>query len=189
MESAVTPQKRRIPALLWEALEAACFEKDKEFVREVSRLLGVPALEMKRRILGVSGMPTMVLTEEGPWWQGSQCAAMDLTGSLWTRCGFPAEADGQCWNHRRHVRRYDDPMFATLPVYKPARLEGKPVWVDKHGTVYDTFGNILKGWLIDVTNGCAYHGICMGAGSSEKQETERTAVCETDAGTEETETC
>ena len=187
MESTVTPQKRRIPALLWEALEEACFEKDKEFLREVSRILGVPAPLLKRQILGVSGMPTTVLVEEGPWWQGSQCAAMDSKGSLWTRCGFPAEADGQCWNHRRPVRRYDDPVFTTLPVYKPARLEGKSVWVDEKGLVYDEIGEILKEWRIDVTNGCAYHGICMDV--EPKQEADCAATCKTDAGTEETETC
>lgn len=60
---------------------------------------------------------------------------------------------------------YNDPMFTTLPQYTPARIEGRVVWVDKDGLVYNEFGEILKGWLIDLTNGHAYHGLCMATDS------------------------
>ena len=165
--TAITSQKtRRIPAALLESLQEVCYRQDVQFLREVSKLIGVPVAELKQRILGKNtGFPTTMLVEEGPWWEGTQCIAMEQKGSLWFRCSSYAESGSQCWMHRRPMMTYNDPMFTTLPQYTPARIEGRVVWVDKDGLVYNEFGEILKGWLIDLTNGHAYHGLCMATDS------------------------
>jgi hypothetical protein len=168
-------QTRRIPAALLESLQEVCYRQDVQFLQEVSRVIGVPVADLKKRIIGINtGFPTTVLVEEGPWWEGTQCVAMEKNGSLWARCGSYADSGNQCWTHRRPMRLYNDPWFASLPEYKPARIEGRAVWVDKDGLVYNEFGEILKDWLVDLTNGSAYYGLCMDTEytTARKQETE-----------------
>ena len=160
-------QTRRIPAALLESLQEVCYRQDVQFLQEVSKLIGVPVSELKQRVIGKNtGFPTAVLTEEGPWWEGTQCIAMEKKGSLWFRCSSYADSGSQCWLHRRPMFTYNDPMFTVLPQYTPARIEGRIVWVDKEGLVYNEFGEILKEWLIDLTNGHAYYGLCMASDST-----------------------
>jgi hypothetical protein len=172
MESVTTSQKtRRIPAALLESLQEVCYRQDVHFLHEVSKLIGVSVSELKQRILGKNtGFPTTVLTEEGPWWEGTQCIAMEKKGSIWFRCSSYADSGSQCWMHRRPTMTYNDPMFTSLPQLTPTRIEGRVVWVDKEGLVYNEFGEILKEWLIDLTNGHAYYGLCMASANASKQE-------------------
>lgn len=184
MESVTTSQKtRRIPAALLESLQEVCYRQDVHFLHEVSKLIGVSVSELKQRILGKNtGFPTTVLTEEGPWWEGTQCIAMEKKGSIWFRCSSYADSGSQCWSHRRPMMTYNDPMFASLPQLTPTRIEGRVVWVDKEGLVYNEFGEILKEWLIDLTNGHAYYGLCMAFANASKQEDKGESKDETHLG-------
>lgn len=163
---------QRIPAALWESLQEVCARHDQQFLQEVSRFLGVPVSELKRRVLGTRGVATTVVVQESPWWYGTCCAAMEKKGIFWMRCGAAAEADGQCWAHRRNTTRYDDHDISSLPTYTSVRIEGQTMWVDKEGRAYNQFGNILKDWLIDISNGHAYYGICMDSGNTKEEETQ-----------------
>jgi len=158
----------RIPALLWESLQDLCFKQDRQFVQDVSRIIGVPVDDIRKRVLGVRGTKTAVLVEEGPYWAKKQCCGMVHEDVFWKRCGFVSEANGFCWTHQDPAPlRYDDPSFATLPTLSPYRLEGAVVWVRKDGTVYTETGDVLKDWTIDISNGRANYRICMESARTE----------------------
>jgi hypothetical protein len=150
----------RIPAGLWDSLQTVCFRHDNKFMEDVGRILGVPAAEIRRKVLGVRGAPTTVITLSGPWWEGQQCAMMRKgPGGLWKRCGHMAEGSDTCWKHRRGStrtrRRHDDPYFVCLKKRKPFRLEGDIVWVSADGSVMTDGGVPLKGVTINPVNGVA----------------------------------
>ncbi len=163
---------QRIPAALWESLQELCARQDQQFLQEVSRVLAIPVSELKRRVLGTRGVATTVIVQSSPWWYGSQCAAMEKKGALWMRCGATADADGQCRAHRRNITRYDDPEILALPTYQSIRIEGQTMWVDQEGRAYNEVGKILKDWVVDISNGHAYYGLCMDSGNPKKEETE-----------------
>jgi hypothetical protein len=154
----------RIPAGLWDSLQTVCFRQDNKFIEDVGRILGVPAAEIRRKVLGVRGVPTTVITMSGPWWEGQQCALMIKGGGgLWKRCGHMSGDGEHCWKHRRGPsrsrRRYDDPYFVCLKKRTPFSLEGEIVWVSSDGSVMTGGGVLLKGVTINPINGVANY-IC-----------------------------
>ena len=151
----------RIPLGLWDSLQAICFRQDNKFIEDVGRILGVPGAEIRRKVLGVRGAPTTVITMSGPWWEGQQCALMIKgPGGLWRRCGNMAKGCEHCWKHfrgpnMRNRRRHDDPYFVCLKKRKPFRLGDEIVWVAADGTVMTGGGTILKDISINPINGVA----------------------------------
>jgi hypothetical protein len=149
-------ETQRIPAVLWDSLQEICYRQDIRFIADVSKLIGVPALELKKRILGVRGQPTAIAVERGPWWSESQCPIMDRgSGNMWRRCGEYCESHGHCWKHRSFkvshtTRRFDDPYFAELPKRWPVRLDDEVVWVSESGDVLNGSGAIVKGLTVDL---------------------------------------
>jgi hypothetical protein len=151
-----TEELQRIPAFLWNSLQEICYRQDIRFIADVSKLIGVPAVELKKKILGVRGIPTTIAVERGPWWSETQCPIMERgNGNMWRRCGNYCESHGQCWAHRHYksshtTRRFDDPYFSALPKRRPIRYNGEIVWVSESGEAIDGSGNILKGLTIDL---------------------------------------
>lgn len=149
-------ETQRIPACLWESLQEICYRQDIRFISDVSKILGIPAIELKKKILGVRGMPTAVVVDRGPWWTETQCPIMEKQpGNMWRRCGSYCEASGYCWTHRHFrvshtTRRHDDPYFADLPKRWPVRIEDEVVWVSSEGDVLDGSGHLIKHMTIDL---------------------------------------
>jgi hypothetical protein len=149
-------ETQRIPACLWESLQEICYRQDVRFISDVSKILGIPAIELKKRILGVRGMPTAVTVERGPWWAETQCPIMDKhAGNMWRRCGSYCESSGYCWAHRHFrvsytTRRYDDPYFTSLAKRWPVRIDDEIVWVSADGDVLNGSGILIKGMTVDL---------------------------------------
>lgn len=163
MES-LTKEVRRCPAELWDTLQDVCYRNDAQFLQDVSRVIDIPLLDLKRAVFGVRGKDTTVLVEHGPWWEGVQCSVMERSGSLWNRCGGYSESNGHCYAHRHahysdSIRPYDDTYFTLLRKVRPVNLEGAIVWVDNEGAVRDRHGRVLKEYLIDISKGILYNGI------------------------------
>lgn len=148
----------RVPAVLWESLQTICWAQDNAFLRDASRILGVPELEIRRRILGTRGVVTAVVTECGPWFLGDCCPIMlACPGQLWRRCSEPAEVNGFCATHKKGKGlRYDDPFFNSLPHRSPFRYEGALVYVGPDGSVLSQSGNIVKDLRIDLESGVCF---------------------------------
>jgi hypothetical protein len=136
-----------------------CYRQDSKFVSDVSAIIGVPAAEIKKRVLGTRGCPTAIITQSGPWWESKQCPAMVhlRDAGIWHRCTSVCETDeGVCWDHKtstRKVWKYDDPVFAKMTRRRPVEYGGETVWVADDGTVMTHDGLILKNINIDTTNG------------------------------------
>lgn len=160
----IEKETQRIPAALWKSLQDVCYQQDVKFLQDVSRIIGVPAQDLKRRILHARGEPTIVLVDKDPWWIETQCASMVLgNGNLWCQCSNPAESNTFCWDHRRFqegkrkdLRHIGDPYFQTLPKRWPVRFDKNIVWVDANGTVLDRFGSRVPNLTIDRTTGIAH---------------------------------
>jgi len=148
----------RVPAALWESLQTICWQQDNKFLEDVSRILNVPAAEIKRRVLGTRGVVSAVISTGGAWFEGTQCPIMIPCGmDMWRRCSEPAECNGHCWAHKKgRGVRYDSPYFAHAETYVPMRLDGAVVWVSRCGNVYDAAGKELKGLRIDLVNGVCH---------------------------------
>jgi hypothetical protein len=152
-----TETQARIPLGLWDSFQEICFRFDNKFIEDVSRILGVSSVDIRRKVLGVRGAPTTVITVSGPWWEGQTCAMMVAgPAGLWHRCGHLAEGGDTCWRHRSgRGRRHDDSYFARLKKRHPFKLEGRLVWVAEDGSVTTDGGVPLKGVTINLRNGVA----------------------------------
>lgn len=145
----------KLPASLLASLEDLCYKKDTQFIQSVSRILKINPLDIRKRIFGLLGKTTVVLSSHTPYWANRQCAAMTV-GAFWKRCGMVAEADGCCWAHRhKGILRYDDASFKSMEKLKPFRLDDEIVWVSQNGSVRNESGVLLKEWTIDISNGHA----------------------------------
>lgn len=151
----------RIPTCLFESLEEICWRFDNKFIEDVSHIIGIPASDIKRKILGVRGTHKLLLYETGPWWQESACPTMVLdNGGLWRRCSKLCESDGYCKKHNgRHGLRYDDPYFESLIKRYPFKWNGEIVWVAEDGSVLTRTGELLKNISINIHNGIAHECI------------------------------
>ena len=145
---------QRIPSGLWDSLQTVCYKHDLKFLQDVSRIIGVSAGDLKRRVLGTRGAPTpiAVITERaGPWWEAQQCPLMVLMGGIWRRCGGHCEAHGACWDHRKYTRPTEDLCHrdildaTVLETRWPMLLESELVWVADDGRVYNDCGELKKG--------------------------------------------
>jgi hypothetical protein len=140
---------QRIPAALWSSLTDVCYQQDMKFIQDVSKLLGIPANDIKRRIFGIRGETTLILSERDPWHSTTQCTVMELgKGRMWRRCSNIGEARSYCWDHRKYkhasetLRLYDDPYFSTMPKRYPVRYMGDIVWVCENGSVMKQNGEL-----------------------------------------------
>ena len=139
-----------IPAGLWDSLQDVCFRHDTRFVQDVSRILGIPALEIKRKVLGTRGVPTVVPEAAGPWWMDGACPMMERVGYLWRRCGHPQEAHGACWLHKDGGTRFDDEKVQGLVERRPFRYEGQIYWVADDQSVLNSFGMPVGDFTVDL---------------------------------------
>lgn len=139
-----------IPAGLWDGLQEVCFRHDQKFVQDVSRILGIPAIDIKRKILGTRGVPTIIPEAEGPWWIGGSCPIMERTGYLWRRCTAPIEGHGTCWTHLEGGVRFDDEQFTEIAKRVPFRFEGEVYWVADDGTALNNFGMPVTTFTVDL---------------------------------------
>ena len=153
-----TSTPTRVPAALWESLQEICWAQDNAFLRDASRILGVPELELRRRVLGARGVVSAVVSTNEPWFLGSCCPLMiACPGQLWRRCSEPAEVNGFCATHKKGKGlRYDDPFFAGLPRRYPFRYEGALVMVGEDGSVLSAGGVLIEGVRIDLESGVCY---------------------------------
>jgi hypothetical protein len=155
METAIENTTQRLPSLLWESLQEVCYRQDHKFICDVSRILGVPAAELKRKILGTRGVLTTVLVESGPWWTGMQCKIVERNASLWKRCDSYCESGDTCAHHAGmrngwNIRRIDDPYFADMKSRFPVRIEGVVYWADEAGTLLDSNGLLVDSMTFDL---------------------------------------
>lgn len=156
--SEFTSTPTRIPAALWESLQEICWRQDNKFIEDASRIIGIPAAEIKRRVLGTRGVVSAVVSSSGAWYDGARCPIMiPGPGEMWRRCCTPAEFNGYCSVHKKgRGLKYDDPYFTTLPKRYPWKFEGGVVWVDDAGTLMNESGTILKDVRISINNGLCY---------------------------------
>ena len=148
-----TTEQQRLPAALWGALQEMCRQQDLEFIADVSRILRIPAADIKKRILGTRGVFELIPVEHGPWWTNTQCPVMEkIGGSMWRRCDSLCEQGDTCWAHRMcgGFRRYDDPYFVELPKRYPMQYEGIVYWVSANGQVMNGFGTIVSEFTMDL---------------------------------------
>ena len=158
MESLKTTPMR-VPVALWDSLQDRCWAQDLAFLRDASRILGVPEVEIRRRVLGARGVVAAVVCDQSPWYLGSCCPMMvPCPGELWRRCTEPAEINGFCVSHKKGKGlRHDDPYCETLPKRVPFRLDGETVWVHaEDGSVLTESGAVLKDVRIDLETGICY---------------------------------
>lgn len=157
---------QRLPAGLWDSLQEVCYRHDVKFLHDISRLIGIPTGDLKKRILGVRGIQTVVAKEtEGPWWETAQCPLLILDdGGMWRRCIRRCEAHGTCWKHRNYSRDTDSLKkvssvdLSKLETRWPMELESELVWVSEDGRrVYTDSGELKKGVRIDRLNGVAFY--------------------------------
>jgi hypothetical protein len=143
--TSIVEEPQRIPANLWASLKDICYQQDLKFLQDVSRLIGVDANEIKRRVLGLREQ-TIVLVEKDPWWMHTQCILLECVNGLWRRCSRMGESNSYCWEHRNfttcsgQLRRFDDPYFATIVKRWPIRFMDEIVWVCDEGTVLKSNG-------------------------------------------------
>ena len=138
----VSEHTQRIPAALWNSLTDICYQQDIKFIHNVSKLVGIPANDIKKRIFGIRGEQTLILSEQEPWPLTSQCAVMELgLGNMWRRCANIGEANSYCWDHRHYkdksttMRLHADPYFSKIIKRYPIRYMGEIVWVCEQGSV------------------------------------------------------
>jgi tellurite resistance-related uncharacterized protein len=132
-----------MPVGLLDHIQTICARQDQQFITDVAQILGLPVADMRRKILGVLGTPTLVCTESNPWWVETQCPVMVLSRhtSMWSRCGNMCEAHGTCNRHRvKKTPVYTDPRFAEMETRTPFRLDGELYWVAEDGSVLDATG-------------------------------------------------
>jgi hypothetical protein len=150
----------RVPAGLWDSLQEICWRQDIRFMEDAARILGVSAVEIKRRLLGTRGVLCGVISTGagGCAYDGTQCPIMVLhPGERWERCSEAAEVNGFCWLHRKGKgQRYDSCFFEGFEKRHPFRFEGEIVWVAEDSSVLTGGGKILKDVRIDITNGVAH---------------------------------
>lgn len=149
---------QRLPAALWESLQDVCYKYDVKFLQDVSHIIGVPAGDLKKHILGIRGIATSIAVvphAEAPWWESSQCPLMELDdGGMWRRCISHREIHESCWKHRKFKRdtdilkKHNNPIFDSLEKRWPMRLGGELMWVTNSGEVYDDAGELKKGMCI-----------------------------------------
>ena len=147
-----------LPADLLESFATLCYRSDQKFISDVSKILGIPSDEIRRKVLEPHKR-TLVRTTSNPWWLGLQCPIMiHGPGDVWYRCDAACECHGTCHEHRgthAHKYRYDASLFKDLPERRAAKLGKQPVWVDKSGKVYSMSGEELKNISINLSNGLA----------------------------------
>ena len=156
-------ETQRLPAALWQSLQDMCYQHDLKFLQDVSQILKIPAADLKKKVLGVRGEPTVVLVDKDPWWARTQCCLMELgTGNMWRRCSGVGESNSYCWEHRHFtkekpsLRRREDPYFANLVKRYPFDYLGEIVWVCERGTVVRQSGGRITDVRIDVKTGVAH---------------------------------
>jgi hypothetical protein len=137
---------RRMPIGLLDHIQTVCARQDQQFITDVARILGLSgpaAHEMRRKIIGTLGTPTLVCTEPNPWWVDTQCPIMIKSRcGMWTRCGSTCESTGTCWQHRVTKKPlHTDPAFAQMESRTPFRYDGDLYWVsEKDGSALDSTG-------------------------------------------------
>lgn len=155
--SNITEMPARLPAALWESLQEICWRQDAKFLEDISRITGISAAEIKKKILGVRGAVCTVVSTTGPWWEGTTCPIMmPCAGDMWRRCTSVCESNGFCSEHKNGKGlRYDNPYFEDLPKRWPFRYAGEVVWAAADGSVLTGGGTVLKNITIDIRNGLA----------------------------------
>lgn len=148
--------------MLWDSLQEICYKQDQRFLEDVSRILGVPASDVKKRILGIRGAPTAVLVESGPWWVNTTCSIQSRgPGGMWKRCGRLAEPNTYCWEHRHFrtssdtMKLYTDSYFDGMKKRWPIQYMSEIVWVDEEGTVLRNDGTQIPKLHIHYKTGLA----------------------------------
>ena len=169
-----TSTPTRVPAALWESLQEICWRQDNKFIEDASRIIGIPAAEIKRRVLGARGVVSAVVSTSSSWYDGGRCPMMlPGPGEMWRRCCEPAEVNGFCGIHKKgRGMKYDNSYFSTLLKRHPWRFEGAVVWVCENGTVLTESGTILKDIRIDITNGLCYDDRPVGPAWTRKEKGE-----------------
>ncbi len=152
-------ENQRIPAGLWESMQKVCAENDARFIKDVARIIGVEAADIRKRVFGVRGIQTTVAVEHGPWWIESQCPVISKrAGNMWKRCDERCSPCGFCWSHRAFrpsvtLKLYNDPYFQTIEKRHPFELDDAIVWVsEKDGSVMKD-GEIMPDITIDMRTG------------------------------------
>jgi len=152
--SMTTENKQLCPAGLWDAFQEVLWKQDVKFVQAVSRIISVPANDIKKRVLGTRGLVTVIPVEHSPWWINTQCPVMEFVGgNMWRRCSSKCEQGDTCWDHRKLAayRRYDDPYFAKIPKRYPIRYNGVIYWVSEtDGSVINGFGTVIEEFKVDL---------------------------------------
>lgn len=143
---------RRMPVGVHEHIQAICARQDQQFIHDVAKILGVPVNEMRRKVLGVLGAPTLVIADASPWWVNTQCPIMKLTdGGMWIRCCNMSEAHGTCWRHRfTKGPLFHEKQFSELMKRTPFRYDNEMYWVAEDGSVLDATGTTEMDFHVDL---------------------------------------
>jgi hypothetical protein len=147
---------RRMPVGLLDHIQTVSARQDQQFIIDVARILGLSGAathDMRRKILGTLGTPTLVCTETNPWWVNTQCPIMMKSPcGMWRRCGSTCESHGKCWHHRASKKPvYTDPAFAEMESRTPFRYDGELYWVsEKDGSVLDSTGTTQMDFTVNL---------------------------------------
>ena len=152
-------ENQRIPLGLWDSLQEVCAQNDRRFIKDVARIIGVDASDIRKRVFGVRGIQTTVAVEDGPWWSAAQCPVMTKqVGCMWQRCTANCSPSGFCWDHRTFrpsdfLKLHTDSFFQSLDKRHPYMYNDEVVWVsEKDGSVM-LHGEFLEGLVIDTKTG------------------------------------
>jgi hypothetical protein len=184
---------RRMPVAVHDHIQTICARQDQQFIYDVAKILGIPANEMRRKVLGVLGTPTVVLADASPWWVNTQCPIMKLTDAgMWIRCGNMNEAHGTCWRHRfTKGPLFHEPHFKTMANRVPFRYDNEMYWVAEDGSVLDSTGTIEMEFTVDLksctvftynrndTKSTYIHGQSIPVQTKDETETQFTSVTAT----------
>jgi hypothetical protein len=148
--------KQNIPMHLWDGLKELCFRQDMMFLHDVSRITGIPFQELRKKITGTRGIPTMIPIENNPWWTTDVCPIMNRIGYLWRRCSMPCTSNGYCFEHFQsgdRMKKYDDPIFQTMSTSISFNYNNTIYWVNvDDGSVLNSFGLPVKEFTIDIVS-------------------------------------
>lgn len=153
-------QEFRLPNLVHEHLSDIVRRNDTRFIEHVTRILGIPAREIRKRVFGTMGVITPVLCQTRPWWTEGQCVISECHNeSLWMRCGAMAVENGVCFRHLRSpdLVRYDSPLLQTLPRRRPVEYDGEIYWASEAGDMVSSSGQVVPmtmNWKAGVLNLC-----------------------------------
>lgn len=126
----------RLAAHVSDAWNEICWKQDAEFLDLVSKLIKVPVLELRSKILlPLTKQQVAVVTEPAEsYWEKVQCPAMIKEESCWKQCkNVRTLGGGRCLLHKHSIMNETlkwrtDALFTRNELFEHCVEEGEDVW-------------------------------------------------------------